>query len=59
MKMKKELPYSAKKRNSRGVQIEFEAAFAKETKTAYDRSDCSDYSSDNDDSDSETENEPV
>ena len=50
---------SVKRRNTEGVQIKLEAAFAKATTTPYDHGDGKDYSSDNDDSDSETEIEPV
>ena len=46
---------SAIKGNEGGVQIKLEAVFVKVTKTAYHHGDGSDYSIDNDDSDSETE----
>ena len=36
-----------------------EAAFARDAKTAYDHGYCSNYSSDNDDTDSESETESV
>ena len=46
---------SAKKKNSGRAQIKLEVASVNAKKTAYDRGDGSDYSSDNADSDNETE----